>query len=141
MEGARSTSSSMPSRSGYDTAENRITNNTVTLRGSATITAGVTCYNVTDCLPYSTSKANLFQGNTYRAPSWTGENRACRGRLTGSHGGRSASTRPATSSCRDGRHVDHRRHGVIGRRACRALLLVEVGRRSASAMRVLARSI
>jgi hypothetical protein len=66
----------MPSRSGYDTAENRITNNTVTLRGSATITAGVTCYNVTDCLPYSTSKANLFQGNTYRAPSWTGENRA-----------------------------------------------------------------
>jgi hypothetical protein len=40
-----------------DTADKRITNNTVTLRRSATITAGVTYYNVTDCLSYWTSKA------------------------------------------------------------------------------------
>ncbi len=47
------------SRTGYDTTNNEITNNTVSLRGSATITGGVTCYNVTDCLPYWTSKGNL----------------------------------------------------------------------------------
>jgi hypothetical protein len=62
------------SRTGHDTANNQITNNTLSLRGSATITAGVTCYNVTDCLPYWTSKGNLFQGNTYRVPGRTGEN-------------------------------------------------------------------
>jgi len=62
------------SRTGYDTANNRITNNSVSLRGSATITAGVTCYNVTDCSPYWTTKGNLFQGNTYRVPSRTGQN-------------------------------------------------------------------
>ena len=62
------------SRTGYDTANNQVTNNTISLRGSAKITAGVTCFNVTDCLPYWTSKGNLFQGNTYRVPSRTGEN-------------------------------------------------------------------
>jgi hypothetical protein len=61
------------SRSGYDTANNQITNNTVSLQGSAKITAGVTCYNVSDCLPYWTTKGNLFQGNTYRVPSRTGQ--------------------------------------------------------------------
>jgi Right handed beta helix region len=62
------------SRTGYDTTGNKITNNTITLRGSATITAGVTCANVTDCSPYWTTKGNLFQGNTYRVPSKTGRN-------------------------------------------------------------------
>jgi hypothetical protein len=62
------------SRTGYDTMGNKITNNTITLRGSATITAGVTCANVTDCSPYWTTKGNLFQGNTYRVPRKTGRN-------------------------------------------------------------------
>jgi Right handed beta helix region len=62
------------SRTGYDTAENHVTNNTVSLRGSAKVTAGITCANVTDCSPYWNSKGNLFQGNTYRAPSRTGRN-------------------------------------------------------------------
>ena len=62
------------SRSGYDTASNWVTNNTITLQGSATITAGVWCYNVTDCSPYWTTKGNLFQGNAYDVPTQTGNN-------------------------------------------------------------------
>jgi hypothetical protein len=62
------------SRTGYDTANNQITNNTISLQGSATVTAGVTCSNVTDCSPYWTTKGNIFQGNTYRVPSRTGRN-------------------------------------------------------------------
>ncbi len=62
------------SRTGYDTTNNQITNNTISLQGSATITASVSCYNVSDCSPYWTTKGNLFQGNTYRVPSGTGRN-------------------------------------------------------------------
>jgi hypothetical protein len=60
------------SRTGYDTTNNQITNNTLSLRRSATITASVSCYNVTDRSPYWTTAGNLFQGNTYRVPSQTG---------------------------------------------------------------------
>jgi parallel beta-helix repeat protein len=59
------------SRTGYDTANNQITNNTVTLQGSATIAASVTCYNQPDCSAYWTTKGNIFQGNTYRVASQT----------------------------------------------------------------------
>jgi Right handed beta helix region len=62
------------SRIGYDTMNNKITNNTITLQGSATITAGVSCANVSNCSPYWTTKGNVFQGNTYRVPSQTGKN-------------------------------------------------------------------
>jgi hypothetical protein len=62
------------SRTGYDTANNQITNNTVTLQGSATIAASVTCSNQPDCSAYWTTKGNIFQGNTYRVPSRTGKN-------------------------------------------------------------------
>ncbi|MGH3118426.1 MAG: right-handed parallel beta-helix repeat-containing protein, partial [Gaiellales bacterium] len=62
------------SRTGWDTANNQITNNTISLQGSATIIVGVTCSNVSDCSPYWTTKGNLFQGNTYHVPSWTGRN-------------------------------------------------------------------
>jgi hypothetical protein len=61
------------SRTGYDTKNNRVTNNTITLQGSATVTAGVTCANLTNCSPYWTTKGNLFQGNTYRVPTETGK--------------------------------------------------------------------
>jgi hypothetical protein len=60
------------SRTGYDTTNNQVTNNTVVLRRSATITASVSCINVSDCSPYWTTAGNLFQGNTYRVPSRTG---------------------------------------------------------------------
>jgi hypothetical protein len=60
------------SRTGWDTTNNHVTNNTVVLRRSATITASVSCYNVTDCSPYWTTAGNLFQGNTYRVPNQTG---------------------------------------------------------------------
>jgi hypothetical protein len=116
-------------------------NNTVSLRGSATITAGVTCYNVTDCLPYWTSKGSLFQGNTYRVPSRTGENWALSSPVDWASWRAIGFDTTGDIIVPDGGHGDHRRHGVIRRRACRARLLVEVGRRSASAMRVLARSI
>jgi Right handed beta helix region len=62
------------SRTGYDTTNNRITNNKVTLQGSATITANVSCVNVTNCSPYWTTKGNTFQGNTYDVPSLSGNN-------------------------------------------------------------------
>jgi hypothetical protein len=61
------------SRTGYETMNNSVTNNTITLQGSATLTSSVSCYNVTNCSPYWTSKGNLFQGNTYRVPSQTGK--------------------------------------------------------------------
>jgi hypothetical protein len=61
------------SRTGYDTANNQITNNTVILQGSATMTASITCYNQLDCSAYWTTKGNIFQGNTYRVPSRTGK--------------------------------------------------------------------
>ncbi len=60
------------SRTGWDTMNNHVTNNTVVLRRSATITASVSCYNVTDCSPYWTTAGNRFQGNTYRVPNQTG---------------------------------------------------------------------
>jgi hypothetical protein len=60
------------SRTGYDTTNNLVTNNTVTLQGSATITANVSCYNLSNCSPYWTSKGNIFQGNTYDVPTQTG---------------------------------------------------------------------
>jgi hypothetical protein len=60
------------SRLGWDTTNNHVTNNTVRLRRSATITANVSCINVSDCSAYWTTKGNLFQGNTYRVPSPTG---------------------------------------------------------------------
>jgi hypothetical protein len=60
------------SRTGWDTTNNQVTNNTVVLRRSATITANVSCIKVSDCSPYWTTKGNLFQGNTYRVPSQTG---------------------------------------------------------------------
>jgi hypothetical protein len=44
------------------------------LQGSATITAGVSCILVSDCSPYWTTKGNVFQGNTYRVASQTGQN-------------------------------------------------------------------
>jgi hypothetical protein len=62
------------SRTGYDTMNNRVINNTITLRRSATITAGITCAHVTSCSPYWTTKGNVFQGNTYRVPSRSDEN-------------------------------------------------------------------
>jgi hypothetical protein len=62
------------SRSGYDTVSNWVTNNTITLQGSATITASVWCYNVTDCSPYWRTKGNHFQGNAYDVPTLTGNN-------------------------------------------------------------------
>jgi hypothetical protein len=62
------------SRPGHDTVSNRVTNNTITLRRSATITASVWCYSVTDCSPYWTTNGNVFQGNTYRVASGSDEN-------------------------------------------------------------------
>jgi hypothetical protein len=61
-------------RTGYDTMNNRVTNNTITLQGSATMTSSISCYNIANCSPYWTTKGNLFQGNTYRVPSQTGKN-------------------------------------------------------------------
>ncbi len=60
------------SRTGYDTTNNQIMNNTISLQGSATTTSNVSCINVTDCSPYWRTKGNLFQGNTYHVPSRTG---------------------------------------------------------------------
>ena len=62
------------SRTGYDTADIRVSNNQVTLQGSATIAASVSCSNVTSCTGYWTTKGNVFQGNTYRVPTPTGKN-------------------------------------------------------------------
>jgi nitrous oxidase accessory protein NosD len=56
----------------YDTANNDIRNNTITLRGSARYVAGINCTAGSDCSRFWTSKGNSFQGNTYRVPSRTG---------------------------------------------------------------------
>jgi hypothetical protein len=56
----------------YDTANNSIHDNTITLRRSARHAAGVNCTEDTDCAPFWTSRGNIFRGNTYRVPSRTG---------------------------------------------------------------------
>jgi hypothetical protein len=62
------------SRTGYDTANNAVFDNTIILRGVTKYAASVSCYLVTDCSPYWTTKGNSFQGDTYIVPSLTGQN-------------------------------------------------------------------
>jgi hypothetical protein len=70
------------SRTGYDTNNNTVHDNTVTLEGSATIAASVSCVNVTDCSPYWTTKGNTFQANGYVVPAPTGKNWALSSAMT-----------------------------------------------------------
>jgi hypothetical protein len=61
------------SRTGYDTTNNSVHDNTVALKGSATIAASVSCVNVTDCSPFWTTKGNGFQANEYVLSAGTGK--------------------------------------------------------------------
>lgn len=56
----------------FDTANNSVHDNTITLRGPAQYAAGINCTEGIDCSPFWTSKSNSFQANTYRVPTRTG---------------------------------------------------------------------
>jgi hypothetical protein len=56
----------------YDTANNSVYDNTISLRGSARYVAGINCEAGTNCSPFWMSKGNSFRGNTYRVPARTG---------------------------------------------------------------------
>ena len=106
------------SRSGYDTVSNRVTNNTITLRRSATITASVWCDNVSNCSPYWTTNGNVFRGTPTAWPAGRTRTGPSAHPWTGPHGRRSASTRRVTSSRRDG-HVSRR--PAVTRRTARLI--------------------
>jgi hypothetical protein len=62
------------SRTGYDTANNAVSGNTIILKGATKYAASVSCYLVADCSPYWTTKGNSFQNDSYFVPSLTGQN-------------------------------------------------------------------
>jgi hypothetical protein len=53
----------------YNTANNSVHDNTITVQGSARYAAGINCTADTSCSPFWTSRGNSFQRNNYMVPA------------------------------------------------------------------------